>query len=549
MQAFAELCEAVGTTPSRNQKVQRVADFLERTPAEDLALAATFCSGRAVPVTIGALRLGGSQVIGAAEGLLGFTQRELAAAYDRHGDLGGAIGELMALKAQPRSLFFQALTLRRAGKTFEEIARLSGAGATRRRTALFATLLADATPLEAKYLVKLVTGDLRIGLKEALAVDALAVAFGRGRDDVRKALMASGSIGEVAVLAREDRLPAAAVAYGKPIGFMLASPIAFGGSYGELEAGAHLVEDKFDGIRAQAHVKGGRAFLFSRRLNEVSNSYPEVAAALAAIAADIVIDGELLAWQDGRALPFQALQSRLSRIAPDAEILRRVPVAFVAFDLLAHSDEFLIDAPLRERRSRLESLPIFGERVILSPAQWLDLHAPLSPADRADLEARFEAARARGNEGLMLKMSDSAYLPGRRGRQWFKLKRELATLDCVVVAVEYGQGKRNAVLSDYTFAVRQGDALLTVGKAYSGLTDAEIAQQSDWFLAHARGRHGRRLIVDPEVVVEIAFDIVQPSTLHESGFALRFPRIVRLRPDKSAVEAATLDEVRALAQQ
>ncbi|MDQ6779949.1 MAG: ATP-dependent DNA ligase [Candidatus Eremiobacteraeota bacterium] len=549
MQAFAELCEAVSTTPSRIRKVQLVAQFLTATAAEDLVLAATFCSGRAVPVSTGALRFGGSQVVAAAESVLAFTPRELAAAYDRHGDLGAAIGELVALKAPPRNLFFQALTLRRAGETFQEIARLSGAGATRRRTALFATLLADATPLEAKYLVKLVTGDLRIGLKEALVVDALAVAFGRGRDDVRKALMASGAIGDVAVLACENRLPTARVAYGKPIGFMLAAPIAYGGSYGEIQAGMYLVEDKFDGIRAQAHVKDGRAFLYSRRLNEVSLSYPEVAADLAAIDADVVLDGELLAWQDGRALPFQALQSRLSRIAPDDEILRRVPVAFVAFDLLAQGDEFLIDAPLRERRNRLEALTFFGQRIIVSAAQWLELESPLSSADRAGLEARFEAARARGNEGLMLKASGSAYLPGRRGKQWFKLKRELATLDCVVVAVEYGHGKRNAVLSDYTFAVRQDDSLLTVGKAYSGLTDAEIAQQTAWFLAHTRGRQGRRLIVEPAVVVEIAFDVVQPSTLHESGFALRFPRIVRLRPDKSVADASTLEEVRALAQQ
>ncbi|HLW38107.1 MAG TPA: ATP-dependent DNA ligase [Candidatus Eremiobacteraceae bacterium] len=548
MERFAQLCEAVNATASRNEKVRLVAEFLSGTPPEDLAIAATFCSGRALPVAAGALRLGGSQIIHAAARVLVFSDKALARAYDRHGDLGGALAELMHAGPQ-RGLFQAPVSLGRVAQSFARIASLAGPGATRKRESEFAQLLADATPLEAKYLVKLITGDLRIGFKEALVVDALALAFGRGHGEVRRALMASGDIGEVARLAREDRLPHATVAYARPIGFMLASPIAYGGGYTELDAGGYFVEDKFDGIRAQAHVKGGIPSLFSRRLNDVTISYPEVAESLRRCQTDCILDGELLAWRDGRALPFQALQTRLSRIAPEPALLEQVPVAFVAFDLLAEGGEFLIDVSLLERRRRLEALPVFDDHLVLSGGSWIDVQSPPTAAQGAAIEALFQAARERGNEGLMLKAADSAYLPGRRGRQWFKLKRELVTLDCVVVAVEYGHGKRNNVLSDYTFAVRDGERLLTVGKAYSGLTDAEIAEKTEWFLAHTLGRRGRRFVVAPEIVVEIAFDIVQPSPLHESGFALRFPRIARLRPDKSPAEASTLDEVRALAQQ
>lgn len=548
MQRFAEMCEAVAVTASRNEKVNLVAAFLIATDPDELAIAATFSSGRALPAAAGALRLGGSLVINAAARVLPFTEKQLAQAYDRHGDLGAAIADLMELGPQ-RGLFHAALTLTRVAEQFQTIAKQSGAGANRQREAQFAALLADATPLEAKYLTKLVTGDLRIGFKEALVVDALAKAFGRSGKDVRRALMASGDIGEVAILARADRLPSATIAYGKPVGFMLASPVPFGGLYDELESGRYFTEDKFDGIRVQAHLQNGRPYLFSRRLNEVSISYPEVVSWLRGATRNFIADGELLAWRDGRALPFKVLQTRLSRTAPDEEILENAPVALVLFDLLALDDAFLIDEPLSDRRRRLESLPIFGNHVVLSPGSWLLVDSPPSVEVRAEIERRFAQARERANEGLMIKAADSAYLPGRRGRQWFKLKRELATLDCVVVAVEYGHGKRNNVLSDYTFAVRDGDRLLTVGKAYSGLTDAEIVEMTEWFFAHTLRRRGRRLSVEPEIVVEIAFDIVQPSALHESGYALRFPRIVRLRPDKSPKDASTLDEVKALAQQ
>jgi DNA ligase-1 len=550
---YAAMCEAVASTTKRNEKIRLVAEYLRAVPDEALPTAAAFASGDATPPGAPSLRLGGSLTVDAAREVFAFDDKALREAYDRHGDLGGALADVAEHVERP-SLFAQPLTLQRVATAFADIAAAAGSGANRRRSQILAHVLSDATPLEVKYLVKLVTGDMRIGLKQALTVDALAAAYDVPGKDVRRALMAIGDLGPVAGLARAGQLEHAGVAFGKPIGFMLASPLRFGSEYKELEPGEYLIEDKFDGIRVQAHCDNGTVRLFSRRLNDVSRSYPEIVEALRAPGiSPAILDGELLAFRDGRAMPFARLQGRLQRKDVDAAMQTDVPLALVVFDILAEGDELLFDRPLGERRSRLEQWiatlpPVTRERVLLAVATFVTIGGPVQ-ARAPLLEPAFDEARARGNEGLMVKSIGSAYTPGRRGRQWFKLKKELATLDCVVVAVEYGHGKRNKVLSDYTFAVRDGDKLATIGKAYSGLTDAEIASMTQWFLDHTVRQDGRRLVVEPEIVVEIAFDIIQRSALHDSGLAMRFPRVVRLRPDKGPSQSSTLTEALALVDQ
>jgi DNA ligase-1 len=349
-----------------------------------------------------------------------------------------------------------------------------------------------------------------------------------------------------------------------PVSFMLASP-----AEDPAEAFASFehpqVEDKYDGIRAQAHVADGQVRLFSRTLDNITDSFPELLDPLAAFSEDVILDGEIVAWQGGRALPFSALQKRLGRKAVSEKLLRDVPVAYVVFDVLFIGDELLIDRSLAERAAILDRIftrakhhrlarvrdpqgKLAFEAAIESDQAGRRsevIRAPLLRAESAThLADLFEAAQARGNEGLMIKDLESTYTPGRRGRSWMKLKRELATLDVVVTAVELGHGKRAGVLSDYTFAVRDGERLVNIGKAYSGLTDAEIKEFTKWFLAHTRIDHGFRREVDPCVVLEVAFNAVMQSDRHESGFALRFPRILRLRRDKGPHEIDTLSRVR-----
>ena len=371
-----------------------------------------------------------------------------------------------------------------------------------------------------------------------------------------------------------------------PLGFMLASPMDSAEEALSYFAEA-AVEDKYDGIRAQAHVSGGEVKIFSRTRDEITESFPELPPALAGLPHDAILDGEIVAWEYpagskirrivdeaasadagearelGSARPFSALQQRLGRKKVSDEMLREIRVAFLAFDLLYADGELMIERPLSERAAALDGLlaekrshhrdtetqrKIGQAKLFFADDEQLPsasvIRAPVFRAASTDaLEELFAAARARGNEGLMIKDLASPYTPGKRGKSWLKMKRELATLDVVVTAAEYGHGKRIGVLSDYTFAVWNGERLENIGKAYSGLTDAEIAEMTKWFLEHTIEDQGFRRIVEPKIVLEVAFNNMMRSDRHESGYALRFPRIVRLRPDKLAEDADTVERV------
>ena len=537
MIGFAEVCDAVAATPAKLLKTERLAAYFRRLEPADLEPAARFLTGNPLPAyDHRKIAIGGRAIVAAARELWGLAGSELSLAYRGTGDLGEALARLYREPQRP-GLFREELTPALFASLLDDIAEAKGKAAGKRREALCARVLrACRSGREVAYVVKILTGDLRIGLRESLAL-----AFTREPEAVRRAAMAAGDVGAVALAARNGTLESIEVRYGAPIGFMLASPVTFGSSYREFASGSWLVEDKYDGIRVQAHVRAHVATLYSRAFSDVARAFPEVAEALGR-GPDAIFDGEIVARREGGALPFRYLQPRLQRVAPSEALRSEIPVAFVGFDILASGPRFLLDVPLAERRLELVAALLENDGVWLAPQQPLESEAP---AER--VHELFEAARERGNEGLMLKRSDSPYAPGRRGKWWLKLKRELSTLDAVVVAVEWGHGKRKAVLSDYTFAVRRSEndpELLAIGKAYSGLTDVEIAEMTEWFLAHrtgARGTYG--FSVEPSVVVEIAFDIIQPSTLHASGYSLRFPRIVRLRPDKPAAQSDTLAEV------
>ncbi|MGC1380377.1 MAG: ATP-dependent DNA ligase [Candidatus Baltobacteraceae bacterium] len=547
MERFAATASQIAAHPGKLEKIALLAEYLRTLDDDDLKAAARFFSGTAFAAgDRRRLSVGGRTIVAVARRIWGFDDAALGEGYRASGDLGIALGSL-ARAPQNAMLFTDRLTPSTLERLFEEIAQASGKNAGRRREAVLERILrACDDPLVAAYVVKIVTGELRIGLREGLVLDAIARAFQADRSVVERGAMASGDVGAVALAAKRGELGSLQAGYGVPIGFMLATPIPYGEAYRELSGAHWFLEDKYDGIRAQAHVRGGRVRLFSRRLRDVTQSYPDVVTPLAKLPRDAILDGEIVAMRDGRVLPFRTLQARLQRKEVDAELLRDVPLAYVAFDLLAIGDEMMLDEPLATRRERLENLIVPSDRLLLAPFELVD------GLDGAGVNERFAAARARGNEGLMLKRVDAPYAPGRRGKWWRKLKRELSTLDVVVVAVEWGNGKRAGVLSDYTFAVRGDDgALVTIGKAYSGLTDAEIAELTPWFLEHRlpldRQREKARsyeIPVEPAIVLEVAFDVIQESDLHESGFSLRFPRIVRIRDDKPPEEIDTLARVR-----
>jgi DNA ligase 1 len=546
MERFALTAQRIAGNPGKLEKIAALAAYLRSLDDADLIAAARFFTGNPFASRDRrTLSVGGRTVVEVAQRVWGFDDAALGSSYRSTGDLGAALGSLV--RPPVDSMLFQdRLTPATLDVLFGEIAEASGKRANRRREAVLERILrACDDSLVATYVIKIITGDLRVGLREGLVLDAIAAAFEADAGAVRRGLMASGDVGAVALAAKHGTLGELRVEYGTPIGFMLATPIPYGQTYAELAGETWLLEDKYDGIRVQAHLRAGNVALFSRRLNDVTAAYPEVATELATLSRDAIFDGEIVAMRDERVQPFRALQARLQRKIVDESLRAEVPIAYVVFDLLALDGDLLIDEPLTARRELLADLFAAGPHVKLSPFEFFDQPTP------AQVNERFEAARARGNEGLMLKRPGAPYLPGRRGKWWLKLKRELSTLDVVVVAVEWGNGKRSAVLSDYTFAVRgERRELLTIGKAYSGLTDAEIAALTPWFLDHRLPIEHRRakarsheIPVEPKVVLEVAFDVVAQSDLHESGFSLRFPRIVRIRDDKSPEEIDTIGRV------
>lgn len=544
--AFAATADAVGATTKRLQKTAILADYLAGLGDGDLAIACRFLSGDPFPLKDErTLQLGYSAIFGVLVELSGVEAKMLGDLAVKLGDIGDVAEQAMQQHTRPG----ESLTLAEVMVSYEQIASASGKGGPAQKAAILREMLQRAAPIEAKYLLKIITGELRTGLKESLVEEALARLAGVKTAQLQYANMLLGDIGAVALLARAGRLGEAAMSLFHPIKFMLASPVEKPSDVLKVAEPSVFIEDKYDGVRAQAHKQGGRVELYSRTLDTVTHRFPEVVAELVALEGDFIIDGEVLGYAGGVFLPFSALQKRLGRKQVDNELLASVPVIYACFDLLYQNGEVLLDRPHRERRARLDAL-LQGAKGQIMAGVLYDVPREQLGEQAEALDRYFVESRARGNEGLMVKMPSASYTPGKRGKTWLKVKKALATLDVVVTAVEWGNGRRHTVLSDYTFAVRSGDQLLTVGKAYSGLTDVEIVELTEWFKAHTITTYGNGKvhIVEPQVVIEVAFDRVQPSPRHKSGYALRFPRIVRLRDDKPVAEINTLDDVRHLAE-
>jgi DNA ligase-1 len=646
---FARLCDALAATTKKLEKRALIAGWLKTLAIEDAARGSLYLAGQAFPETDPRLlNLGGAVLSKALAQLSGASEPMMHAAYRKHGDLGSAADELLASRPGKDA----TLTL---AAVEERLARIAATGKSAAKLALTLELLARATPIEAKYLIKLALGDMRTGVKQSLVEEAIASAYQADAAAVRRAGMLLGSLPEVVRLAAAGKLDEARMSLFHPLGFMLASPVdsvdealkrfaqevaadttspgkpAKGvGVPGEpdippglkpdssapadgtaeavpleeigmvrvedqvAEVGADptsqnrdvghpdlmgtsallreaQIEDKYDGIRAQLHcgdpAQAGRVALFSRSREEMTAAFPEIVEAFAAVDTPLILDGEVLAWDvaSSRALPFSALQTRIGRKKVTDAMRAATPVVFMAFDLLYRDGELLLERPLAERRAELEAFAArsranvrsgFVERRSAAAQASLFADEPdaaelarlvLAPAvllnDTDQLEQAYMDARARGNEGVMIKARGSVYQPGRRGLAWLKLKRELATLDVVVTAAEFGHGRRAGILSDYTFAVRDGEELKNVGKAYSGLTDLEIAELSRFFHEHTIEDSGYTRSVEPVLVLEVAFNNVMRSERHASGFALRFPRILRIRRDKPVDEIDTLARV------
>jgi DNA ligase-1 len=533
--AFAAVAEKIGATTRKLEKVALLKTYFASLAAEALAPAAIGFTGKSFPSADGrTLNCGWAIIKAALLALSGTSEADYRATYQRYSDTGDTAQAILLGHTT-----HEAWPVADWPNFFGELA--ASRGPLDKKTLLQARL-ARLDPLAAKYLIKIITGDLRIGLKEGLVEEAVAAAFDRPSEAIREANMLSGDLGATALAARAGTLDKLELRTFNPIHFMLASPEPTAEAIVERLGDPIWIEEKYDGIRCQVHKEGARVEFYSRELRRITAQFPDLAARVKEIPADFIADGELLAWQEGRALPFAELQKRLGRKGDDFFLGAEVPVSLWLYDLLGNGGKSLLKLPLRERRAQLDALPLVPH-IERAPFQQV--------SGVAAIEAAFLQARKRGNEGLMAKDPESIYLPGRRGLAWLKLKKAYATLDVVVVGVEWGHGKRRGVLSDYTFAIRDEStgALLPVGKAYSGLTDAEIAHYTEFFIQHTLEDFGRYRLVQPVVVLEVAFDTIQKSNRHASGYALRFPRILHIREDKPVSEIDTLAYCRELADQ
>ena len=538
---FSDVCRLVGETSSRISKVEYLVNYLRSLDSpDDLNLATRWLGGEVLPRRAGRrlLNVGGALIkrsLVSVPGVKPERYQEISASQNDLARTARIVLQEVPLSPKPMSLNDLDLF-------FKEVENMESSLG---KVELLSKRLFDLHPSECDLVVRILTGDLRIGLKEGLVEEALGVAFGAGPTEIRHANMLTGDLGATAVLAKERRLSDAVLTPLVPIRCMLASPLERGAECdGSKFSGLPFpspfwLEPKYDGIRAQLHKSGGEVGLFSRDLRPLDMEFPELIEAAKGLGGDFILDGELIAYAEGRKLGFADLQKRLGRRRAEGDLFMdggaavSIPLRYIAFDLLWADGHVLLELPLEKRRAKLDALPIGGMFSVIER---------FSATDGQGVDDCFKRALESGHEGLIAKHPASSYSPGKRGSAWMKLKGVMPTLDCVVTFVEQGHGKRSDVLSDYTFSVRdeRTGELRVLGKAYSGLTDEEIEELTEHFTKHTITKEKRKRRVEPNIVLEIAFDSIRRSNRHDSGLALRFPRIRGIRRDKGPDDIDTL---------
>ncbi len=540
---FAARADAIEAEPADLETVDRVAALFEAA-GEDLATVARFVQGRVVPAhDTTKLDIGPALCHEALAKAAGpnVTAADVEATLADVGEIG-AVAERLDLGGQRGLSAFggredDGLTVAEVAAELGAIAGAEGEGSTGTKLDTLFGLFNRAEPLEARYLARLVLGEMRIGVGEGTVRDAVAEAFEVPTDAVERAIQVSNDCGLVAGTAREsgvDGLEAIGLEVGRPVQAMLART---GTARDAVESwGAAGVETKFDGARVQVHHDGARTTVFSRNLEDVTDSLPEVVEFVdRAVGGPAILDGEVVAVDaDGDPLPFQEVLRRFRRKHHVAAAREDVAVEFVAFDCLHADGTDLLDAPLVERHDRLTDLLDGGV-------------TDLAVTDDPDVIARRESASlSAGHEGIMLKNPESAYTPGARGRDWLKRKPDVETLDLVVTGAEWGEGRRANLLGTFQMSARTDGGYAPVGKVATGITDAELEDLHALLEPHVRSESGTEVDIEPAVVFEVGYEEIQTSPTYESGYALRFPRFVGVRTDKDPEDADTLERIERL---
>jgi DNA ligase-1 len=543
--ALADLCEKLEATKKRLQMTDLVADFLKRLSDYEVEPATSMILGRSFPKwDQRVLEVSWATLSEIIKRLTNVDWKDFRAAFNQTGDIGGA-AEIVFKKAgkiqKQATLFEKPLTILEVRHSLETIAEITGYGSREKKERLLETLLSAANPLEAKYIVKILIGEMRTGFYEGMMEQSVAKAFDIPLDVVQRASMLTGDTAEVAALAKakgKDGVLNLQFQVFRPIKPMMAQMAADVNEALKKHGGKTALEYKLDGARIQIHKSGGDVKVFSRRLTDVTNSLPEVVQLVyeQVKAREAILEGEVIAiGEDGTPMLFQHLMRRFRRVHDVEEMTKQIPVKLYLFDLLYADGQSLIDEHYVERRRKLKE--ISGS---------IQLTKQIVTSNLQEAENFLNEALKEGHEGLVAKKLDSQYTPGIRGKRWFKIKRILEPLDLVIVAAEYGYGRRRGWLSDYYLAARDAETgeLLKVGKTFKGLTDEEIIDMTQRLKELAIEEEHGRVAVVPRIVVEVAYNEIQKSPTYKCGMALRFARITRIRDDKSSEEIDTIQRVR-----
>ena len=541
---LAELCESLEATSKRNIMVSMVSDFLRKLHPEEVEPAVSMILGRAFPKwDQRTLEVSWTTIANIIRRLTNVDWKIFIEAFRQTGDVGDAI-RIVFEKSKVRrqvTLLERPLTILEVRRIFEAMAQAYGVGSREKRERLVETLLGKASPIEAKYLVKIMIGEMRTGFHEGLMELAVSKAFGIPEKIVQRAVMMRGDIGEVAYIAKtggKEELSRLGFRIFHPVKPMLAQMAENVEEAIKEHGGKTAFEYKLDGARIQIHKLGQEVRIFSRRLTDVTASLPEIVELIRSEinAKEVIMEGEVIAvGEDGSPLPFQHLMRRFRRIREIEDISRKIKVQLYLFDIIYLNGQSLIDMPYIERRKKLAEV-----------AGRISLTKQLVTGDPEQAQKFLEEAINAGHEGLVAKKLDSPYTPGIRGKKWFKIKKTLEPLDLVIVAAEYGYGRRHGWLSDYYLAARDAETgeFLVVGKTFKGLTDKEIIEMTKRLKEIAIEETARGVVVPPKIVVEVAYNEIQKSPKYKCGMALRFARITRIRDDKTPEEADTIQKVR-----
>ncbi|MGB9854445.1 MAG: ATP-dependent DNA ligase [Candidatus Bathyarchaeales archaeon] len=542
--ALAELCEKLESTTKRISMVNFVAEFLKGLEPQEVEPAVSMILGRPFPKwSQQTLEVSWTTLSRIIKRLTGVKWEIFISAFSQTGDIGSATKILLEnSRLRKQALLFEKpLTIIEVRRSFEDIAETTGYGSREKKERLIEALLSLASPVEAKYLVKIFIGEMRTGFHEGLMEQAVSKAFQMPLETVQRANMMLGDVGTVAAIAKtEGREALSKVGFEvfRPVKPMLAQMASDVAEALKEHGGKTAFEYKLDGARVQIHKKGGNVRIFSRRLTDVTESLPEIVGIVRenVKAEEAILEGEVIAVDSkGHPIPFQHLMRRFKRVHAVEDMAEAIPVMLFLFDILYLNGESLISLPYLQRR-----------KILAENVGYIPLTKTVITSNVQEAERLLKEAIDHGHEGLMAKRIDSEYAPGIRGKHWLKIKPTLEPLDLVVVAAEYGYGRRREWLSDYYLAARDSETgeFLTVGKTFKGLTDMEIVEMTKRLKELAVKEEPRRVFVLPKIVVEVAYNEIQKSPKYKCGMALRFARITRVREDKTPEEADSIQKVR-----